>query len=260
MLIHGDAAFPGQGIVSETLNLQALPGYSTGGTIHLIANNQLGFTTDPHESRSTRYASDPAKGFDMPIIHVNADDVEACVARGAPGARIPRDVRPRRAHRPDRLPPLRPQRDRRARVHAAADVRADQGPPAGAQALRRPPRRRRRGHAGGGRADGERGLRARRRGAHRAEGVDRRAARHRHARARPHDEPRAAHDGRRRTRCCSLGRPAAARCPTASSCTASCGRSSSAAARRSRRAARSTGRTRRRSRSPRCWPSACRCA
>ena len=80
VLIHGDAAFPGQGIVSETLNLQALPGYSTGGTIHLIANNQLGFTTDPHESRSTRYASDPAKGFDMPIIHVNADDVEACVS------------------------------------------------------------------------------------------------------------------------------------------------------------------------------------
>jgi 2-oxoglutarate decarboxylase len=80
VLIHGDAAFPGQGIVSETLNLQALPGYSTGGTIHLIANNQLGFTTDPFESRSTRYASDPAKGFDMPIIHVNADDVEACIA------------------------------------------------------------------------------------------------------------------------------------------------------------------------------------
>jgi 2-oxoglutarate dehydrogenase E1 component len=80
VLIHGDAAFPGQGIVSETLNLQALPGYTTGGTIHLIANNQLGFTTDPYESRSTRYASDPAKGFDMPIIHVNADDVEACVS------------------------------------------------------------------------------------------------------------------------------------------------------------------------------------
>jgi 2-oxoglutarate decarboxylase len=80
VLIHGDAAFPGQGIVSETLNLQALPGYSTGGTVHVIANNQLGFTTDPEESRSTRYASDPAKGFDMPIIHVNADDVEACIS------------------------------------------------------------------------------------------------------------------------------------------------------------------------------------
>jgi 2-oxoglutarate dehydrogenase E1 component len=80
VLIHGDAAFPGQGIVAETLNLQALSGYTTGGTIHVIANNQLGFTTDPEESRSTRYASDPAKGFDMPIIHVNADDVEACVS------------------------------------------------------------------------------------------------------------------------------------------------------------------------------------
>jgi 2-oxoglutarate decarboxylase len=80
VLIHGDAAFPGQGIVAETLNLQALAGYSTGGTIHLIANNQLGFTTDPQESRSTRYASDLAKGFDIPIIHVNADDVEACLS------------------------------------------------------------------------------------------------------------------------------------------------------------------------------------
>jgi multifunctional 2-oxoglutarate metabolism enzyme len=80
VLIHGDAAFPGQGVVAETLNLQALKGYSTGGTVHLIANNQLGFTTDPHEARSTRYASDLAKGFDVPIIHVNADDVEACIS------------------------------------------------------------------------------------------------------------------------------------------------------------------------------------
>ncbi|MFN2615679.1 MAG: multifunctional oxoglutarate decarboxylase/oxoglutarate dehydrogenase thiamine pyrophosphate-binding subunit/dihydrolipoyllysine-residue succinyltransferase subunit [Thermoleophilaceae bacterium] len=80
VLIHGDAAFPAQGIVSETLNLQALDGYSTGGTIHLIANNQLGFTTAPEDARSTRYASDLAKGFDIPIIHVNADDVEGCVA------------------------------------------------------------------------------------------------------------------------------------------------------------------------------------
>ena len=80
VLIHGDAAFPGQGIVAETLNLQSLPGYSTGGTLHVIANNQLGFTTDPDESRSTRYASDLAKGFDVPIIHVNADDVESSIA------------------------------------------------------------------------------------------------------------------------------------------------------------------------------------
>jgi 2-oxoglutarate dehydrogenase E1 component len=80
ILIHGDAAFPGQGIVAETLNLQALSGYSTGGTVHVIANNQLGFTTDPNDARSTRWASDLAKGFDIPIIHVNADDVEACIA------------------------------------------------------------------------------------------------------------------------------------------------------------------------------------
>ncbi len=80
ILIHGDAAFPGQGVVAETLNLQALPGYSTGGTLHLIANNQIGFTTDPEEARSTRYSSDLAKGFDIPIVHVNADDAEAAVA------------------------------------------------------------------------------------------------------------------------------------------------------------------------------------
>lgn len=79
VLIHGDAAFPGQGIVAETLNLSRLPGYHTGGTIHIIANNQLGFTTFPEESRSTLYASDLAKGFKMPLVHVNADDTEACM-------------------------------------------------------------------------------------------------------------------------------------------------------------------------------------
>jgi 2-oxoglutarate dehydrogenase E1 component len=76
--IHGDAAFPGQGIVAETLNLQGLRGYAVGGTFHLIANNQVGFTTDPTDGRSTRYSSDLAKGFDIPIIHVNADELDAC--------------------------------------------------------------------------------------------------------------------------------------------------------------------------------------
>jgi 2-oxoglutarate dehydrogenase E1 component len=80
VLIHGDAAFPAQGIVAETLNLEALAGYTTGGTLHVIANNQIGFTTDPEEGRSTRYSSDLAKGFDVPIIHVNADDAEASLA------------------------------------------------------------------------------------------------------------------------------------------------------------------------------------
>ncbi len=80
ILIHGDAAFAAQGVIAEVFNLQALAGYATGGTIHLIANNQVGFTTDPSEGRSTRYASDLAKGYDAPIIHVNADDVDACIA------------------------------------------------------------------------------------------------------------------------------------------------------------------------------------
>jgi 2-oxoglutarate dehydrogenase E1 component len=80
ILIHGDAAFAGQGVVAETLNLQELAGYTTGGTLHLIANNQIGFTTEPHESRSTRYSSDLAKGFDVPIVHVNADDPEAALS------------------------------------------------------------------------------------------------------------------------------------------------------------------------------------
>jgi 2-oxoglutarate dehydrogenase E1 component len=80
VLIHGDASFAGQGEVAETLNLQSLVGYSTGGTLHIIANNQVGFTTDPSDGRSTRYSSDLAKGFDIPIIHVNADDPEAAIA------------------------------------------------------------------------------------------------------------------------------------------------------------------------------------
>ena len=79
VLIHGDAAFPGQGVVAETFNLYKLEGYHTGGTIHIITNNQLGFTTDPKEGRSTIFASDLAKGFRVPIAHVNADDPPACL-------------------------------------------------------------------------------------------------------------------------------------------------------------------------------------
>jgi 2-oxoglutarate dehydrogenase E1 component len=79
ILIHGDAAFPGQGIVAETLNLSGLGGYETGGTIHIIANNQLGFTATSDESYSTSYASGLARGFKIPIVHVNADDPVACL-------------------------------------------------------------------------------------------------------------------------------------------------------------------------------------
>ncbi|MBA2442281.1 MAG: 2-oxoglutarate dehydrogenase E1 component [Rubrobacter sp.] len=80
VLIHGDAAFPGEGVSAETLNLSRLPGYRTGGTVHIITNNQIGFTTEKEEARSTTYASDLAKGFEVPVVHVNADDPEACLA------------------------------------------------------------------------------------------------------------------------------------------------------------------------------------
>ncbi len=79
IVVHGDAAFPGQGVVAETLNLSRLDGYEVGGLIHLIANNQLGFTAGPKESYSTSYASGLARGFKIPIIHVNADDPVASI-------------------------------------------------------------------------------------------------------------------------------------------------------------------------------------
>jgi 2-oxoglutarate dehydrogenase E1 component len=79
VLLHGDAAFAGQGVVAETLQLSRLPGYTVGGTIHVIINNQVGFTTDPKDARSVRYASDIAKSIKAPVLLVNGDDAEACV-------------------------------------------------------------------------------------------------------------------------------------------------------------------------------------
>jgi 2-oxoglutarate dehydrogenase E1 component len=80
LLIHGDAAFAAEGVVAETLNMARLRGYHVGGTLHIIVNNQVGFTTDPRDGRSTYYSSDLAKGYGIPIVHVNADDPEACLA------------------------------------------------------------------------------------------------------------------------------------------------------------------------------------
>ncbi len=79
VVVHGDAAFPGQGINAETLNMSLIPGYSTGGTLHIITNNQIGYTTIPKDSRSTLYSSDLVKGFEVPVIHVNTDEPEACM-------------------------------------------------------------------------------------------------------------------------------------------------------------------------------------
>ena len=92
ILIHGDASFPGQGIVAEIFNMMRLDGYTVGGSIHFIVNNQIGFTTNSSDAHSGQYCTDIAKMVDAPILHVNGDDPEACVLRATPRAGIPPEV------------------------------------------------------------------------------------------------------------------------------------------------------------------------
>ena len=151
MLIHGDAAFAGEGMVQETLNLSELAGYAVGGTLHVIVNNQIGFTTPPEKAARALYATDVAKMLQIPIFHVNGEDPEAVaqVVRLAMDFRA--ELQARRGHRHVRLPPPRPQRRRRAVVHAAAAVPRHRRAQVGARRLPRAPAGTRRRDARGGR-------------------------------------------------------------------------------------------------------------
>jgi 2-oxoglutarate dehydrogenase E1 component len=109
LLLHGDAAFAGQGVVAECLGLSALRGHRTGGSIHFIINNQIGFTTSPKFSRSSPYPSDVAKMIEAPILHVNGDDPEAVVYACKVAVEFRQTFHQAGGHRHVLLPALRPQ-------------------------------------------------------------------------------------------------------------------------------------------------------
>ena len=265
LLISGDAAFAGQGVIAECFGLSDLRGHRTGGSVHFIVNNQIGFTTYPRYSRSSPYPTDIAKMIEAPIFHANGDDPEAVVY----AAKVATEFR-QKFQKPVVIDMfcyrrLRPQRRRRAGVHPAADVQGDPLASVDAGNLRQAAGRRGRRHRGRGREDARRLARAARR---RAGGVDRLQGQQRRLARRPLGRHEGRRRGRRsaprqhrrsRSRRSRRSARRSPRCRRTSMSTAPSSASSTRAPRRSRPARASTGRPPRRWRSARCCSKAIRC-